>query len=318
MNTLIHNNEFVIFDLFVKNNMLYIISPCPNPSIDVCNFKIINKTDISDIELVFYEELNKINYYESFQLFIFISNNESIFSNININYYNCNNSYKVENIISTIKYKLVLTTLFKDDYKLFPIFYNYYKKQGINHFYMYYNGIVNDDIKLILTHEDVTLIEWDYRYWSQYKDRLHYAQSAHIHHSLYRYGKDNSEYIIFCDLDEYLYIPNKTIKEYIIENKDIDHIKFLNYWSETTDKLVPTNFPTEFKFTNCLKYTDRSKNLYKTDKIKQILIHYPETNNTLKSSATFYMFHFYNWTRITRQITNQLFTNTFPNYFTLI
>jgi hypothetical protein len=36
------------------------------------------------------------------------------------------------------------TTLFKDDFKLIHVFYNYYLKQGIEHFYLYYNGKLTD------------------------------------------------------------------------------------------------------------------------------------------------------------------------------
>ena len=47
----------------------------------------------------------------------------------------------------------------------------------------------------------------------------HHAQPGQMHHALYKYGKNNYNYMIFCDLDEYIFIPNKTIKEYIFENK---------------------------------------------------------------------------------------------------
>ena len=57
-------------------------------------------------------------------------------------------SYRDYLILDNIKTKeqnnIALTTLFKDDYELFPFFYEYYKNQGVEHFYMYYNGILND------------------------------------------------------------------------------------------------------------------------------------------------------------------------------
>ena len=42
----------------------------------------------------------------------------------------------------------------------------------------------------------------------------HHAQLGQIHHAIYYYGKDICDYMIFCDLDEYLFIPNNSIIEF--------------------------------------------------------------------------------------------------------
>ncbi len=75
---------------------------------------------------------------------------------------------------------------------------------------MYYNGKITDEIMKYYNKKDITLIEWDYIYWNDNSlEYGHHAQLGQIHDAIYRYGKDNSEYIIFCDLDEYLFDMNK-------------------------------------------------------------------------------------------------------------
>ena len=42
---------------------------------------------------------------------------------------------------------------------------------------MYYNGLLNDKIKEIFNYDDVTLIEWDFRYWND-KEKHKYKRHA--------------------------------------------------------------------------------------------------------------------------------------------
>ena len=50
---------------------------------------------------------------------------------------------------------LALTTLFKHDYCLFPLFYNYYKEQGVQHFYQ---GLKNSKFVQTETNFELRLI----------------------------------------------------------------------------------------------------------------------------------------------------------------
>ena len=70
---------------------------------------------------------------------------------------------------------------------------------------MYYNGKITDEIKKYYNKDDITLIEWDYIYWKSGMYSRHYAQLGQIHDAIYRFGKDRFEYMLFCDLDEYIY-----------------------------------------------------------------------------------------------------------------
>jgi hypothetical protein len=231
---------------------------------------------------------------------------------VNIEYDKIINIFKLPHITrdTQTNKELGLTTLFKDDYKLFPVFYKYYKQQGVSHFFMYYNGKITSEINEIFNLNDVTLIEWDYKYWNHGCKYQHHAQTGQIHHSIYRYGKDICNYMIFCDLDEYLSVPNNNILNFIFNNKDINIFGFCNRWSKTIDNKIPDAFPCIFLTSDIIHdYGSRSKNIYKLNSINTIGIHHPNQYYSRdKIIPNLTMFHFFNWTRLKREITDESFS----------
>ena len=233
---------------------------------------------------------------------------------------------------------LALTTLFKDDYYLFPLFYNYYKEQGVDHFYMYYNGVITPGIRKVFDKPGVTLVEWNFHYWNHRGVKYpHHAQMGQMHHALYKYGKDIYDYMIFCDLDEYLHIPknkcietiadiatiatiatiapnskeyiDNTIRRFITNNPDIDIFGFCNFWSNTMDGNIPSTpyLPTKFlSVLEPVEYLERSKNIYKVSSINTIGIHQIGYNfySTMKHIIDLKMYHFYKWSSKGRVIEN--------------
>lgn len=293
LNTLkIKDNTYLFFDIFYKENKIYMILPIYNEPIDSnsINLKINNQLiKVSDIKIKDSDE----------PTLIFIYNYESLNKEIDvlIEYDNIIKTFKLTKINILNKHKLGLTTLFKGDYYLFPLFYEYYTKQGIEHFYMYYNGILTKKIIDIFNLDNVTLIEWNFEYWNIDCKYKHHAQLGQIHHAIYYYGKDICDYMIFCDLDEYLFIPNNSIIEFILNNTNYDTIGFCNYWSKTLDNKIPSTFPNEFLSSDKNEYRNRSKNIHKIQSINTINIHrkYSYTIKNPKIICNFIMFHFYSW-----------------------
>ena len=239
-------------------------------------------------------------------IYDFNSNN----NNITVTYNNIVKHYELENIKTNKTYKLTLTTIFKSDYFLFDIFYNYYTKQGVEHFYMYYNAEVDKKIKdIFFKKENVTLIEWNFDYWINGNDIVsrHHAQMGSLHHAIYRYGKDVTEYMIFCDLDEYLLPPNNTLINMI--NSNYDTYMFFNIFSELLDNNITnqTDLPIKFKvgektIKNIQKDKDkfqRAKCIHKLDSIDIIGVHncylYLNSNSKIKLNKDYNncMYHFY-------------------------
>ena len=290
----INEIKFLFFDIFYKDNKIYIISPIYN--------KPYNEKDIiikiNSKQLQLFDKIVKDKYEPTL---IFIYKYESFHNKINVSieYQNTIKFFDLYKINNFNQNNLTITTLFKNDYKLFSIFYDYYTKQGVDSFYMYYNGIINDNIKKTINLKNVTLIEWNFNYWNppnfKYK---HHAQLGQIHHAIYKYGKNINKYMIFCDLDEYMYIPGTTIKNYIYNHPDIDIFGFCNHWSKTINSdIIPESFPNKFLISNKLNYKDRSKNIYKLDSIKSINIHFSNFFTILnpKLISNLNMYHFFNW-----------------------
>jgi len=221
---------------------------------------------------------------------------------------------------------LAVTTLFKHDHRLFPLFYNYYKEQGVDHFFMYYNGVITEEIKKVFDKPDVTLVEWNFHYWNTHGVKyIHHAQTGQMHHALYKYAKDVYDYMIFCDLDEYLHIPknkciteiapnseeyiDNTIRKFITNNPNIEVFGFCNFWSDTIDGSIPSSPHLPKKFLavrDPVEYLERSKNIYKVASINTIGIHQigDGVHVNMKHIVDLKMYHFYKWSSKNRKIEN--------------
>ena len=307
---MIITDKFTLFNIFLKKNIVYLILSINTIPINENEILITINNKI----LKFDSKLVK-NQGEPILIFKYdypdFEKNKEKNNKIlaKILYKNITYNVSCEIIKPQKKKTLAITTLFKNDYNVFKIFYEYYKKQGVEHFYMYYNGVVNDEIAKLFNKEDVTLIEWNFRYWnpSNYKYQ-HHAQLGQMHDSLYRFGKDSFKYMIYCDLDEYLHIDNYTLKEFILKNNEIDVFGFCNIWSRCINDEIPIKFPTKFYIDQKkLNYKNRSKNIYKLDKINILTIHHLYTPpkdrrcpENIKQILDLNMYHFINWSKRNR------------------
>ena len=350
----LNKNMLVFFDIFYKNNKIYLIMPIYNEPANpdhifvTVNNKLLQLTethikDSNEPTLIYiYDYISPANSLIKVNIRLINKMVKSYdLRHINTRSNTNTNTITNENIKKTNDggHFLALTTLFKNDYYLFPLFYNYYKKQGVQHFYMYYNSIITPEIKALFDKPDITLIEWGFHYWNPMGIKYsHHAQMGQMHHALYRYGKDVYDYMIFCDLDEYLHIPSKyiknkdqsdnkdendnkdekhqlqqkhniTISKFIKSNPTIDIFGFCNYWSKTIDDSIPTLTTTEFPTTfltveKPCEYLERSKNIYKVSTINTIGIHQIGYNfyNDKTSITDLNMYHFYKWSARKREI----------------
>ena len=299
------NTEVLFFDIFFKNNKIYLILPIYNEPYSTDD--IIIKINNNPKPLIITTKYMK-NQYEPILVYIYDYYVVEKKITATVEYKGIIKEYELEHIVtSEIKHHILsLTTLFKNDYKLFPFFYDYYKKQGVSHFYMYYNGKLTDEIRQFFDNNaDVTLIEWDYVYWNDMtlsKNKYqHHAQLGQMHHAIYKYGKDINDYMIFCDFDEYLHIPNNTLYEYIIQRPGIDVVGFRNKWADPVDYFdnsKPNTFPSKLLTSKPFRYGERSKNIYKLSSINTISIHFGHTYTkpNLVGYTDLFMYQFYKWT----------------------
>jgi len=286
-----------IFSKIILNNKLYLIFPIYDKKIEEKEFNIT----INNNKVTLINQIKKIEN-EPIQIFIYkFKNNidklQVITGTFEYNHYIEN--FTIYPIFTNKTNELGITTLFKDDYEIFPIFYNYYKNQGVSLFIMYYNGISNKKIKEYFNYDDVILIDWNFRYWNPENIKYrHHAQIGQIHDSIYRFAKPMCEYIIYCDLDEYLHIPKTTLLNFIQKNKNLDIIQFNNYFSKTLDNKIPEKtLPKKIKIGKKHNYLTRSKNIYKSEIIESLNIHFPfKLNKNPVISENHIMLHFQSWT----------------------
>ena len=314
----IKENIYLFFDIFHKNDNIYMILP-----IYTYPYKInqISLT-VNDKKLKVCKTYVK-NCYEPIAIYIYNFKSVTDINEIIVKYDNMIKSFKLKQFKTSLKNGVTMTTLFKDDWKLFPIYYDYYQKQEITHFYMYYNGVLNEKIRNLFDKENVTLIEWNYKYWNDRKKHKnikykHHAQLGQIHHAMYKYGKENWSHMGFCDFDEYLYINKNTLKNYIEKHIDTDVFGFCNRWSNTFDKNIPEQVPKRFMTSQIMDYgfNKKSKNIYRLELINLINIHsyLRENLHNTKKILNLMMFHFFNWSQKDRIIKNMRYKSITIDY----
>jgi len=310
---LLYDDAYLFFDMFYKNNQIILICPVTDAGI-IMEKLSVNKNGVPLTITHKYSQLT----YEAAEVLIYNVDAEEDVVTITVHYDGKSQTYTLPHIKTECTNKLSITTQFKDDYKRIDVFYDYYTKHGVEKFYMYYNGKLTDDIIAKFNKPGIVLIEWDYTNLRRNKYSDHYAQMGQMHHALYRYGKQCNEYMIFCDLDEYMYLPHgESLMNYVNKNPHIDIIGFQNVWATTLTGELPDTFPKSFRCSSeMLPLNVRSKCVYKTDIPTTLHIHATFGNLLRKPVyATKYpMFHFYNWTG-SEMNKNRSFPT--PNIFTM-
>lgn len=124
--------------------------------------------------------------------------------------------------------EFAVATLFKDDFADIPTFYRYYKLQGVDRFYLYYNGDLAKVRHLLPDADDIVYSAWDFPYWldpeseafkaglvdPQAARNKHHAQTAFLTLVRHRYLAGCS-YLALIDLDEFLGIPGETVRDHV-------------------------------------------------------------------------------------------------------
>jgi len=296
----IFDDKYLFFDIFARNNQIILI--CPS-YININEYISIVYNDTL-LPLVHIDGTNSAIYILYYSLLESLPTSSI---SCKVFYQDQYKEFNIEHVIFDIKrYTIIQTTLFKDDYFLLNMFTNYYKtKHGIEHFYMYYNDDINKiDMNNINNKDSITFIEWNYDYFYP-SFPTHSAQPAQINHAFLKYGVVLSEYMLFNDLDEYIYInnTNNRIIDILsdISFKKYSLIVFHNNWCNTIDDKIPTNFPNKFLRQNIiLPYHYRSKFICKTNDINIILsIHgcdyFTKQNAEVLDDNNYLLFHFFKW-----------------------
>lgn len=294
--TLMHLGKHITFDVFYKNQQLIVIMPMytniyPNPG---KLHLFVNGTNITECKTIIKRDYEPI-IVRKFTVLINHANDSD--SDIKITYESNCYSLLTQDLIlpETAAYDISLTTLFKDDYCLIPMFCEYYLKKGVEHFFLYYNGIAPTNIIQLCDKNYITLFDWNFPYniaCGKYKT---HAQIGQIHHALH---SSNTNYMMFCDLDEYVSV---NLKDVVRDNETKNVFAFRNRWCTTINNTLPMTFPDTFRaHINIFTYPNRSKCMYKVSAVETIGIHYPMCDVQVDMVGIIY--HFYSWSKPQRTI----------------
>lgn len=277
------NGTYYIADIFAKNGKLVLI--CPLYQDNLPDITVHNHTKIDEIIRGPIEPIRILTY-------------GYITDNIIVTIEGETRQFTVTDEIKPPKYKLTCTTLFLNDYQLIPLWYEWYRRLGVEHFYLYYNGprLPSD----IFIAPEITYIPWNFRYWNGDISRgslewMHHAQSLQMNHALWKYGVE-TDYMIFADLDEYM-LPDAN--GCLIDEDSKDVIMFASYWSRTINGKIPKERVGQSVKMDTTADLSRNKCIYKTSGLLHVNIHGNHTgyNGTIRK-----MMHFYNWSKPDREI----------------
>lgn len=292
-------NELLIFDIFLTEGVLYIVCSVfvdmnvqatrvdsPKATKPIPIQKVFLYTNYEPFGLIQYEKLTELEPGREYTFTVDITRDNHTSTNET-------HEYTLPNKVFPVKKTLIHSTLLRDDYKCFGRFYVWYSFQGVEEFYIYYNGLITGEIKTYFQDfPNTKLIEWNYPYWFS---TMHYAQPAQIHHCLYKYAKPSSDWLCLCDMDEYLRYEQGILLN-LIRGSLSDCFYFQNYWAEADwSSLNALELPKEIWTTpEPLPRLQRSKMILKTSKIEALYIHWvrePKVSFQIHTSCK--MYHFY-------------------------
>lgn len=199
------------------------------------------------------------------------------------------------------KYNIVSMTVFKDDYRLMELYVDYYSKLGVDAFFFYYNGKLDEKMYDFIkdSSHSIHITEWNYQYWTNPNIVLkycsgHHAQPMAIMDSLY-WLKKVSNYCLYNDFDEYIF-SNHSLSKFVKLLPDVNHFGFICYWSKVgEDTVTYENIKQKFYELELIKGKDcgmeRRKCMVKLSDIKIMRVHFPSDYNKQEKNIFIHGFH---------------------------
>jgi len=220
------NGNVVMYDHFVRKNTLYLVSTfhsSSDPTLDV----MLGDVRLSEVS---FNEAEPVRYFMC-PLPDGVSSSERRSFNVTID----GVAYYITPEVvpeRDTKYKLAVTTLFKNESAaMVKRFVSYYRGQGAEVFYLYYNGDVVPDSMPKLP--GVIYLTWGYPYQIDTTEWIGVAQVTAITSFRLRYW-DDCDWVAIVDMDEYVYNINESVRllDYLSKKTDAANaICVQNFWA---------------------------------------------------------------------------------------
>jgi hypothetical protein len=271
---MIKNNEgrTIVFDAFIKNDKLYLISTYYAPSDSPIT---ITLNGVPMIE-------GGHNQYEPVRYFVGSAPAEA---STTIHVDGVPHSITPERIEPTSG-EFAVATLFKHDYARIPDFVAYYRGQGCQKFYLYYNGPVLPES--LPQAPDIVYRCWDVPYWNYVygtevwnRRWIHCGQTTFLTTIRYRYMQDYTWFGLI-DLDEWAHGPQPVLD--MLRSAQTEVVIVKNHWAHRHDDVIDYN-PVGMDLYN------RSKCFYRNTYTGDCSIHHPKRPVVLSVFDTLKLLH---------------------------
>lgn len=210
-------------------------------------------------------------------------------------------------------YKFVATTLFKDDYELMDLYVDYYSKLGVECFFFYYNGKIDETMFDFMrdTEIPIHITEWDYTYWLKSENPYqiypdHHAQVIEVADALY-WSKHTCTYCLFNDFDEYL-ILDGSLESLVQKYPQATCFSFECFWGTIGDDVVSHKEAKSKFYELPLRINERGcgntrrKCMIQSENIDIMRIHLPDSGKRVNTIYFGGFYHLCNFDKLDRRI----------------
>jgi hypothetical protein len=174
-----------------------------------------------------------------------------------------------------------LATLFKDDYHWLDLTYRYYKRQGVDRFYFFYNGDISRIVDALPSHPDIVYGSWPFQYWSPGAgptgNYLHHAQTTFLTMVMQRFHPHH-EFLLLNDLDEFVQAdPDKyrSLLDFLMQQRSGSCWIAPNVWSRIQE-CAPEHIVLRANLSSRARSFHRAKSLYHKSFRGPVGIHFPK------------------------------------------
>jgi hypothetical protein len=220
------NGNVVMYDHFIRKNTLYLVSTfhsSSDPALDI----MLGDVRLSEVS---FNEAEPVRYFMC-PLSDDSSSSERRSFNVTID----GVAYYITPEVvpeRDTKYKLAVTTLFKNESAaMVKRFVSYYRGQGAEVFYLYYNGDAVPDSMPRLP--GVVYLTWGYPYQIDTTEWIGVAQVTALTSFRLRYW-DDCDWVAIVDMDEYVYNINESVRlvDYLSKKTEsANAVCVQNYWA---------------------------------------------------------------------------------------
>jgi hypothetical protein len=174
-----------------------------------------------------------------------------------------------------------LATLFKDDYHWLDLTYRYYKRQGVDRFYFFYNGDISRIVDALPPYPDIVYGSWPFQYWSPGAgptgNYLHHAQTTFLTMVMQRFHPHH-EFLLLNDLDEFVQAdPDKyrSLLDFLTQQRSNSCWIAPNVWSKIQE-CTSRDIVLRANRSSRARSFHRAKSLYHKSFRGPVGIHFPK------------------------------------------